>query len=154
MQGFFRPSSQALCLWPLRSSNLHNKLHLSMMSCITKAINRAKRVNPTTKTKAHCLSDHPVLPSLLVTTPLLEVTLLDNIWPLAEVSLPSLDMVVNMAGGEKGPANSVPGTGIRTPHTRIVYSVFGSRLLPWNWISDPEKMILASLSFTLVSETL
>ena len=69
----------------------------------------------------------------LATIPLPDRTLLEVIRPpLVDEPLPSLDKVVNMAGGENGPANSVPGTGIRTPHTRIVYSVFGSRLLPRN----------------------
>jgi len=62
-------------------------------------MNRANRVKPTTKTKAHCLSDHPL--SLLVTIPPLVVTLLEEIIPLpVDGPLPSLDKVVNMAGGE------------------------------------------------------
>ena len=62
-----------------------------------------------------------------------EVSLLEATeLPLEVRPLPSLANVLNMAGGENGPGNSVPLTGIRTPHTRMVYSVRGSRLLARN----------------------
>ena len=54
---------------------------------------------------------------------------------------PSLVKVVKMAGGEKGPlsSNCCPETGgIRTPQTRMVYSVLGSSPPARNWMSDPE----------------
>jgi hypothetical protein len=47
-------------------------------------------------------------------------------WPSANCR------VLKTAGGELVPASSTPATGTRTPHTRIVYSVLGSRLLARN----------------------
>ena len=48
-----------------------------------------------------------------------------------------LGAVVKIPGGEKVPLISTPGTGTRTPPTRIEYSVFGSNPFTRNWVSEP-----------------
>ena len=77
----------------------------------------------------------------LVTTPVPdEVTRLEVITAPGALA-PSLVKVVKMAGGEKGPLSSIccPETGgIRTPQTRMVYSVLGSSPPARNWMSEPE----------------
>ena len=70
--------------------------------------------------------------------PVLDVVIF--LWPSAgwsELTGDELGAVVKTPGGENCPLISTPGTGTRTPPTRIEYSVLGSKPLTLNWVSDP-----------------
>ena len=57
------------------------------------------------------------------------------LWPSvgrSELTGDELGNVVNTPGGENVPLISTPGTGTRTPPTRIEYSVLGSKPLTLN----------------------